>query len=354
VLRQSLGFFQNDFAGRIANKIIQTGPSLREVVVSLIDAIWFISIYTISALVIFVEMDARLTVPIFVWLAFYVGVLALFVPRIKQRAMVMSEARSMLTGRIVDSYSNIMTVKLFAHADREDGYAREAIRDHTAKFHRILRNITQMNGCLHLINGFMITGTSAFAVLLWQAGAISVGAIAVATGLAIRLSNMSGWIMWVVTGLFENIGTVEEGMETISRPYQIVDAPNALPLQVARGEIQFDHVSFNYGRAKGVLEDLSLTVRPGERVGLIGRSGAGKSTVVSLLLRFYDIEKGRILIDGQDIAGVTQDSLRRHPGYLAAASLGRREHPLWPGQRQPRGDRRRRAPGGSGTVHCRS
>lgn len=316
VLRQSLSFFQNDFAGRIANKIIQTGPSLRECVVSLVDAIWFVTIYTISALVIFLDTDTRLAVPLLLWTSAYILVLSRFVPRIKHQSMVMSEARSMLTGRIVDSYTNIMTVKLFAHAEREDSYAREAIGDHTDKFYAILRNITSMNALLSLLNGLMITATCALAVFLWQGGSVSVGAIAVATGLAIRLANMSGWIMWVVTSLFENLGTVEEGMETISKPYQIVDAPAAVPLQVNRGEIVFDKVDFHYGRTKGVIDDLTLTVAPGERVGLIGRSGAGKSTLVNLLLRFYDLEQGRILIDGQDIAHVTQESLRAHIGVV--------------------------------------
>ncbi len=317
VLRQSMSFFQNDFAGRIANKIIQTGPSLRECVVSLVDAIWFVSVYAASALFLFAEADPRLMIPLGVWIVLYVGILWTFVPRIKRQAAVMSEARSALTGRIVDSYTNIMTVKLFSHADREDTYARESVDDHTAKFKVLLRNVTAMSMLLTVVNGLLIVGTCALAVWLWQASAITVGAIALATGLVIRINNMSGWIMWVVTTVFENLGTVEEGMETISRPYEITDRPRAPALKVTAGAIGFDHIRFHYGKEGGVIDDLSLAIRPGERVGLIGRSGAGKSTLVNLLLRFHDLEGGRILIDGQDISAVTQESLRAAIGVVS-------------------------------------
>ncbi|QPC44304.1 ABC transporter ATP-binding protein [Kaustia mangrovi] len=317
VLRQSMSFFQNDFAGRIANKIIQTGPSLRECVVSLVDAIWFVSVYAASAMFLFAEADPRLMIPLSVWIVLYVGILWTFVPRIKRQAAVMSEARSALTGRIVDSYTNIMTVKLFSHADREDTYARESVDDHTAKFKVLLRNVTAMSVLLTVVNGLLIVGTCALAVWLWQASAITVGAIALATGLVIRINNMSGWIMWVVTTVFENLGTVEEGMETISRPYEITDRPRAPALKVAAGAIGFDHIRFHYGKEGGVIDDLSLAIRPGERVGLIGRSGAGKSTLVNLLLRFHDLEGGRILIDGQDISAVTQESLRAAIGVVS-------------------------------------
>jgi len=316
VLRQSLSFFQNDFAGRLANKIIQTGPSLREAVVSMLDAIWYVTIYTGSALILFAQADVWLTVPLLLWIVAYIAVLARFVPQVKEQATVMSEARSMLTGRIVDSYTNIMTVKLFAHAEREDDYAREAIVDHTAKFHFMTRRITGMNVALVTINGLLIAGTLGTGLWLWQSGAITIGAIALAAGLVMRINAMSGWIMWVVTAIFENLGTVAEGMEAISRPYAVIDRPDAKRLAVDRGEIRFDDVSFHYGQTRGVIDHLSLTIAPGERVGLVGRSGAGKSTMVNLLLRFHDVEGGRILIDGQDISEVTQESLRAAIGMV--------------------------------------
>ncbi len=316
VLRQSLGFFQNDFAGRIANKIIQTGPSLREAVVQVVDALWFTSLYALSALVLFGGVDWRLMVPLILWLAGFVWTLAYFVPRVKDRSAVMSEARSTMTGRIVDSYTNIATVKLFAHADREDVYAREAIADHTRSFNQELRMITGMELVIWTINSLLITGTGILALWLWSQSAITIGAIALALGLVIRIVNMSGWIMWVMTAIFENIGTVQEGMETIAQPYGLVDRAGAPPLEVRRGEIVFDRVRFHYGRQAGVIDDLSLTVRPGEKVGLVGRSGAGKSTLVNLLLRFYDLEGGSIRIDGQDIAEVSQESLRAQIGMV--------------------------------------
>jgi ATP-binding cassette, subfamily B, multidrug efflux pump len=316
VLRQSLGFFQNDFAGRLANKIIQTGPALRQAIVSLIDAVWYVIVYTGSGLFLFGEADIRLTIPLTLWIVAYAFVLWTFVPRVKDHATIMSEARSMLTGRIVDSYTNVMTVKLFAHAEREDDYAREAIDDHTVKFRAMMRQISAMNLSLIVINGLLIAGTMGMALWLWQGGAITIGAVALAAGLVMRINAMSGWIMWVMTEIFENLGTVAEGMEAISRPYSVVDRPKARPLRVDRGDIRFEDVSFHYGKTGGVIDDLSLAIAPGERVGLVGRSGAGKSTLVNLLLRFHDVEAGRILIDGQDISGVTQESLRAAIGMV--------------------------------------
>jgi ATP-binding cassette subfamily B multidrug efflux pump len=316
VLRQSLGYFQNDFAGRIANKIMQTAPALRESIVQVIDAVWFVGIYTVSALILFADADLRLTIPLLVWLIAYIAAMIYFVPRVKSRAVVMSEARSMLTGRIVDSYTNILTVKLFAHTEREDQYAQAAMQEHLGKFRSQLKMITLMNATVWTINGGLLVGTAGLAIWLWSGGLVTIGAIALATGLSIRIVNMSGWIMWVMTGLFENIGAVQEGMETISRPHQVVDRPDARPLVVTRGEIRYEGIGFHYGKGKGVIDNLSLTIRPGEKVGLVGRSGAGKSTLVNVLLRFYDLEKGRILIDGQDIALVTQDSLRAQIGMV--------------------------------------
>jgi ATP-binding cassette, subfamily B, multidrug efflux pump len=340
VLRQSLGFFQNDFAGRVANKVMQAAPALRDSVVQVIDAIWYAAVQWVGAAIIFATADWRLLAPLIAWLLAYLGALYYFVPRIKERSTEAAEARSMLVGRLVDSYTNILTVKLFAHADREDSYARSALEEQMAKWQASLRIQTSMELVLYTLNGFLIVAATVLAIYLWSVDIVSIGAIAVVTGLVLRIVGMSGWILWVVAGIFENIGVVQEGMETISRENQVIDRADSRPLAVRAGEIRFDNVSFHYGhtvppvrdsdsddngdeeagakplRRGGVIHDISLTIRPGEKVGLVGRSGAGKSTLVNLLLRFYDLESGRILIDGQDIAHVTQDSLRSQIGMV--------------------------------------
>ena len=316
VLRQSLSFYQNDFAGRVANKIMQTAPALRESVVQVIDAVWYAGIQWVGAVVLFAAADARLLIPLFVWLAAYIAAMVFFVPKIRERSTAAAEARSMLTGRIVDSYTNILTVKLFAHADREDSYAKAAIDEQMSKWQASLRLLTSMEFTLYSLNGCLIVGASGLAIWLWSFGSVTIGDIAVVTGLVIRIVAMSGWVLFTVAGIFENIGVVQEGMETISRSQEVVDAPDAKPLVVRRGEIRFDAIRFHYGKKSGIIDNLSLTVAPGEKVGLVGRSGAGKSTLVNLLLRFYDLERGRILIDGQDIAHVTQDSLRANIGMV--------------------------------------
>jgi ATP-binding cassette, subfamily B, multidrug efflux pump len=324
VVRQSLGFFQNDFAGRIANRVMQVGPAVRDVAANVCDVVVWVLVHWIGAFLLFFEADWRLVVPLAIWLAGYAVTLNYFVPKIEKLSGVMSEARSMLTGRIVDIYTNIMTVKLFAHTEREDAYAREAIDEHLARYQDQLRLNTIMEAVLWTLNGTVLVGTTGLALWLWSRGEISIGAISVVTGLIIRLMNMSGWFMWTLAGIFENVGVVQESMMTISRPFTVVDAKDAKPLQVTRGSIAFDDVSFDYGHTRsvgdgkpgGVIRNLSLSVAPGEKVGLVGRSGAGKSTLVSLLLRFHDLERGRILIDGQDIAKVTQDSLRSEIGVV--------------------------------------
>jgi ATP-binding cassette subfamily B multidrug efflux pump len=316
VLRQNLAYFQNDFAGRVATRVMQAGPAVRDVAVNICDVVLWVALHWIGALVLFLEADWRLAIPLTLWLAGYVGALVYFVPRIERLSAEMSGARSALTGRIVDSYTNILTVKLFAHTERENAYARDALQTHLTKYQTQLRLNTTMELVLWSINGLMLVGTTGLALYLWSQQAISIGAIAVVTGLIIRLMNMSGWFMWSLAGIFENIGVVQESMETIARPYQVVDQPGAKPLEVSRGEIVFDHVKFNYGRQKGILDDLSLTIAPGEKVGLVGRSGAGKSTLVNVMLRFFDLEGGRILIDGQDVRMVTQDSLRAAVGLV--------------------------------------
>ncbi|MFZ4805969.1 MAG: ABC transporter ATP-binding protein [Hyphomicrobiaceae bacterium] len=316
VLRQSLGYFQSDFAGRVATRIIHAGPAVRDVAVNTADVVLWVLIHWIGALVLFLDADWRLAIPLVLWLAGYVAALTYFVPRIEKLSAEMSGARSAMTGRIVDSYTNILTVKLFAHTERENAYARDALQAHLTRYQAQLRLNTVMELVLWSLNGAMLVGTTGLALWLWSLEAVSIGAIAVVTGLIIRLMNMSGWFMWSLAGIFENIGVVQESMETIARPYEVVDRPDAKPLAVSRGEIVFDRVRFHYGKPSGVLEDLSLTIAPGEKVGLVGRSGAGKSTLVNVLLRFFDLEAGRILVDGQDVAQVTQDSLRAAIGLV--------------------------------------
>ncbi|MBP5944824.1 MULTISPECIES: ABC transporter ATP-binding protein [Pseudomonas] len=316
VLKQSLNFFQNDFAGRIAQRIMQTGNSLRDSAVQAVDALWHVVIYAISALVLFAEADWRLMIPLLVWIVGYIGALYYFVPRVKERSVEASDARSKLMGRIVDGYTNIATLKLFAHTNFEQHYAKEAIEEQTVKAQMAGRVVTSMDVAITTMNGLLIVGTTALALWLWTQSLITVGAIALATGLVIRIVNMSGWIMWVVTGIFENIGMVQDGLRTISQPVSVTDQEQAKPLAVANGEVRFEHVDFHYGKKRGIIGDLNLTIKPGEKIGLIGPSGAGKSTLVNLLLRLYDVEGGRILIDGQNIAEVGQESLRARIGMI--------------------------------------
>ncbi|PQP06674.1 multidrug ABC transporter ATP-binding protein [Pseudomonas frederiksbergensis] len=316
VLKQSLNFFQNDFAGRIAQRIMQTGNSLRDSAVQAVDALWHVLIYAISSLVLFAEADWRLMIPLLTWIAAFIGALYYFVPRVKERSVVSSDARSKLMGRIVDGYTNITTLKLFAHTNFEQQYAREAIKEQTEKAQLAGRVVTSMDVAITSMNGLLIVSTTGLALWLWTQSLISVGAIALATGLVIRIVNMSGWIMWVVTGIFENIGMVQDGLQTISQPVSITDREQAKPLNVARGEVRFEHVDFHYGKKSGVIGDLNLIIKPGEKIGLIGPSGAGKSTLVNLLLRLYDVQGGRILIDGQNIAEVGQESLRERIGMI--------------------------------------
>ncbi|WP_367372626.1 ABC transporter ATP-binding protein [Pseudomonas lini] len=316
VLKQSLNFFQNDFAGRIAQRIMQTGNSLRDSAVQAVDALWHVLIYAISSLVLFAEADWRLMIPLLTWIAAFIGALYYFVPRVKERSVVSSDARSKLMGRIVDGYTNITTLKLFAHTNFEQQYAREAIKEQTEKAQLAGRVVTSMDVVITSMNGLLIVSTTGLALWLWTQSLITVGAIALATGLVIRIVNMSGWIMWVVTGIFENIGMVQDGLQTISQPVSITDREQAKPLNVARGEVRFEHVDFHYGKKSGIIGDLNLTIKPGEKIGLIGPSGAGKSTLVNLLLRLYDVQGGRILIDGQNIAEVGQESLRERIGMI--------------------------------------
>jgi ATP-binding cassette, subfamily B, multidrug efflux pump len=310
VVRQSWAFFQNDFAGRIASKIMQTGPAVRESLVSLLTAVWYIMVYGTSAALLLAAADKWLALPVLLWFVGYVLILRAFVPHMRDRSHDMSEARSVLTGRIVDAYTNILTVKLFARARDEDAYVRHAVDEHTGLFHASLRLNTLFGLSLSTLNALLVVSTGGLAISLWTRGAVEVGTVAMALPLAWQIVNAAGWVAWQVTTIFENVGVVQEGMSTIARPIALTDRPGAAPLAVTRGEVKFDNVRFGYGRESGLIDGLSLTVRAGEKIGLVGRSGAGKSTLVNLLLRFFDLEDGRILIDGQDIAAVTQESLR--------------------------------------------
>ena len=310
VVRQSWTFFQNDFAGRIATRVMQTGPSMRESVVSSTNAVWYIVVYGTSAATLLARTDWRLAVPMLVWFLGYGAMLWFFVPKMRDRSRRMSEVRSLLTGRVVDSYTNILTVKLFARARDEDDFVRETLDEHTVTYRRQLRMISYYIMTLKALNALLLVGTGVAAVWQWRRGAIGVEVVAMALPLAWQISNMAGWVADNVTTIFENVGVVQEGMKSIAVARQMPDAPGAAELEVREGGIRFEHVRFGYGSARGVLHDLSLDIAPGERIGLIGHSGAGKSTLVNLLLGFHALESGRILIDGQDIAGVTQESLR--------------------------------------------
>jgi ATP-binding cassette, subfamily B, multidrug efflux pump len=316
VVRQSWTFFQNDFAGRIANRVLQTGPSVRESLVMAFDAAWYIVVYGSSALALLVSVDWRLTPPILLWFAGYAGILCYFVPRLRERSRAVSEMRSMLTGRVVDSYTNILTVKLFSRARDEDAFVREAIDLHTGAFRDQTRMITGYVVILAVMNATLIVSTASLAIWQWSVGRISLGSVAMVLPLTWQITNMAGWVARSVTSIFENIGTVQDGMRSIAVERQMPDPPDARELVVTRGEISFEKLYFDYGRVRrlgdrgGVLRGIDLHIASGERVGLVGPSGAGKSTLVNLLLHFYDAERGRILIDGQDIATVTQESLR--------------------------------------------
>ncbi|MDP9046096.1 MAG: ABC transporter ATP-binding protein/permease [Pseudomonadota bacterium] len=322
VVRQSWPFFQNDFAGRIANRVMQTSNAVRESVVSSIRALWYIAIYGVSALVLMGSADWRLAVPTLLWFGGYAFFLREFVPLMRERAKSSSELRSSVMGRVVDSYTNILTVKLFARSRDEDQYVRGMIDEHTAAIARHMRVTTLFMGTLALMNALLLVGTATIGVLLWAHGAVEAGLVATALPLAWQIASVAGWVSWEVTGIFENVGVVQEGMQTIAVPHTLVDPDDAPELVVAPapagGEIRFENLTFTYGRTDGrrVLDQLDLTIRPGERVGLIGRSGAGKSTLVNLLLRFHEVERGSIRIDGRDIASVSQESLRAAIGMV--------------------------------------
>ena len=316
VLRQSVGWFEDDFAGRIANRIMQTPPAAGEVVFQLFDAITFALAYLIAAAVLMGQADIRLLVPLVFWIVPYIFLLRWVVRRIGPASEAASNARSAVTGRVVDSYTNIHSVKMFAHHDREVDYAKEAIEEARRTFQVEMRLYTIMDAGLMLLNGLLVVGVVGWAIWLWMQGAATVGVVAVATSLALRLNAMSGWIMWAVTNFFRELGVVSEGMQTIAQPVTLVDQETAKPLVLTAGAVEVRGLSHHYGKKSGGLDQVNLLIGPGEKVGLVGQSGAGKSTLVKLLLRFYDVEQGQILIDGQDIKSATQDSLRVSIGMV--------------------------------------
>lgn len=316
LLRQSMGFYQDEFAGRIATKVMQTSLAVRECVIKLFDVLNYVSVYFLGTLLLVGNADWRLALPLVAWLVGYLVLLRIFVPIMGRVSKSQADARSRMTGSIVDSYSNIQTVKLFSHAKREAAFAKESMGGFLVTVHRQMRLVTGLEGSLYLLNALLLFSIGWLSIQLWVNEAVSVGAVAVALGLVMRLWGMSQWIMWEVSALFENIGTVQDGMATLSLPRQIEDQQDAKPLHIEQGEIVFDRIRFHYGKGSGVIDELSLAIQSGEKIGLIGPSGAGKSTLVNLLLRFFELEGGAIRIDGQNIAEVTQESLRAQIGMV--------------------------------------
>ncbi|WP_166419436.1 ABC transporter ATP-binding protein [Pseudoalteromonas sp. Z1A8] len=318
LLRQSVSFYQNEFAGRIATKVLQTSLAVRETVTKLLDVLMYIVVYFGSMVFLVAEADWRLMIPLLVWLALYICVQLYFVPRLKRIASSQADARSEMTGRIVDSYTNISTIKLFSYTQREEQYAKQSMDVFLQPVYKQMRLVTSLNFVIQTLNYLLVFSVAAVSLYLWSLSAISAGAIAVAVSLALRLNGMAQWIMWEISSLFENIGTVADGMKTLSNPIEVADKPNADTLNVSQGAIEFNNVHFNYGKAANetsrspVMNGLNLNIKPGEKIGLVGRSGAGKSTLVNLLLRFYDTDSGNIKIDGQNITDVSQESLRRY------------------------------------------
>jgi len=317
LLKQSVNFYQDDFAGRVATKVMQTSLAVRETVMKSMDVFVYVSVYFTSMIVLLAQADWRLMIPMLVWLAAYIAIQIYFVPKLKQVATEQADARSLMTGRIVDSYTNISTVKLFSHSQRETEYAEEGMQGFLQTVYRQMRLVTGFDVAVEITNYLLVFSIGALSIYLWMDSAITIGSIAIAISLALRINGMSMWIMWEVGALFENMGTVVDGMKTLSKPIDIQDSHNAKPLVVTQGSIEFDDVSFHYGdKEKGVISHLNLHIKPGEKVGLVGRSGAGKSTLVNLLLRFHDVEQGKIKIDGQVISEVTQESLRSNIGMV--------------------------------------
>ncbi len=316
MLGQSMNFYQDEFAGRIAAKVMQTALAVRDTCFIVGDILVFTTIYFVTMTAVVGSFNAWLLLPFLGWIVLYGSAVSFFVPRLSRMAKSQADARSLMTGRITDAYTNIATVKLFSHTHREAGYARSAMQEFMKTVHGQMRLVSGFEVVNHTLSMLLILSTAGVALWLWTQGQVGIGAVAAATAMALRLNGISHWMMWEVASLFEHIGTVQDGINTLSRPHKVVDAPDAAPLQVPHGEIRFDDVSFSYGGERPVIEHLNLHIRAGEKIGLVGRSGAGKSTIVNLLLRFHDVESGQIRVDGQDIARVTQDSLRAQIGMV--------------------------------------
>ena len=318
LLRQSVSFYQNEFAGRIATKVMQTSLAVREAVMKLLDVLMYIVVYFGAMVFLVAEADWRLMLPLLAWLVLYASIQIYFVPKLKKIASSQADARSEMTGRIVDSYTNISTIKLFSYTQREEQYAKQSMDVFLQPVYKQMRLVTSLNFAINTLNYLLVFSIAALSLYLWSLNAISAGAIAVAVSLSLRLNGMAQWIMWEISSLFENIGTATDGMKTLSNPIKVDDKPNATTLEVTQGGIEFENVHFNYGKAANetnrgpVMNGLNLNIKPGEKIGLVGRSGAGKSTLVNLLLRFYDTDSGSIKIDGQKITDVSQESLRRY------------------------------------------
>ena len=316
MLGQSLSFYQDEFAGRVSAKVMQTALAVRDTVLTIADMLVYVVVYFVTSGLVLASLDSWFLVPFFVWIVLFITILRLLIPRLSKTAQRQADARSLMTGRITDAYSNIATVKLFSHGAREAGYAKRSMEEFMVTVHAQMRLATSLDSLTYINNVVLILSTAIIGVLLWQQGLVGVGAIATSTAMALRVHGLSRWIMWESARLFENIGTVNDGMNTLTKPQTILDKPNCPPLNVTRGEIKFNDLSFAYDPAKPLLSHFNLTIKPGEKVGLIGRSGAGKSTIVNLLLRFYEVQQGTITIDGQNIMDVQQESLRSQIGLV--------------------------------------
>ena len=316
MLGQSFSFYQDEFAGRVATKVMQTALAVRDTWFIFSELLVFVIIYFVTMMAVLGNFGLKLLLPFLLWLCLYICALWFFVPRLGRIAKSQADARSLMTGRITDAYTNIATVKLFSHSHREAGYAKQAMQEFLSTVKIQMRLVTGFEIVNHILSVLLIGATAGTALYLWTQNNASVGAVAAATAMALRLNGISHWVMWEMSALFEHIGTVQDGLNTLSRPHSVVDVAHAKPLKVTAGEVQIESLNFNYGGKRTVIENMSLIIKPGEKIGLVGRSGAGKSTIVNLLLRFYDVESGRILIDGQNIAEVTQDSLREQIGMV--------------------------------------
>ena len=316
MLGQSLSFYQDEFAGRVSAKVMQTALAIRDAVMTCADMLVYIVVYFLTSSVVLWQFDAWLLVPFVAWMLAFVLILWRAIPQLARLAERQADARALMTGRITDAYSNITTVKLFSHSQRESDYARSAMEEFLQTVHAQMRRVSMLEVLNHSINIMLIGSTAGLGLWLWHGGHVSAGAVAAATAMALRINGLSHWIMWQSASLFENFGTIQDGMNTLSKPHTVLDRSDARPLEVTRGDIRFDHVTFGYDGHPPLLQDFCLHVKPGEKIGLVGRSGAGKSTIVNLLLRFYDLNDGRILIDDQNIADVTQNSLRAQIGMV--------------------------------------